>query len=810
MFSNYIKIAIRSILKNKLYAVINIMGLSMGLAIYLFGGLLAEYEYTHDAFFENADRIYTIRGEVSAEADMGISQIDGVQSAVGPVVKAELSEVDAVARTIVREFLVSVGEDNYYQNLRFADPELLQIFNFEYIYGDATALNSSTGVLISETMAEKYFGAENPIGKTITLDHEHDLSVVAVIKDVAQNSHFSSGIIKVITNPLDLVVPISAMERITDFVPDSNWGDTSSGNLTYVMIPTIHDQQWLQTQIEGIYDRHFPEEQRAFLSGMLVRPMIDANTAIWDTLGIPVIDVVAMLGLLVLIIACVNYTNLATAQSMGRAREVGLRKTLGASRLQLLSQFIIESLAITLFAMILALVMLELIIPLFNSASGKLLTIDYLSTLPWLLTTTLLVGILAGAYPALLITKTNPIEALRDEARKGRSASWVRGLMIGVQFTISVGILASVLVVYAQNKKVEESSNIFPKDQVYTLDRLNVEQMEDRHEVLRNEMLNIPYVEGFTLSSQVPYEQTNSTIRASLVLNEFNSTVNMNQLNIDDKFVGTYDIPVVAGRNISRDIALDTHIRERGGVNTLINEIAVNALGFSSPEAAIGQVFYEDEGERGITTYTIVGVLADRNILGLFNKVKPFFFFARDASYRVASIKISQNASSGVVQDIEDVWQEVYPDYPMQGKFLDETFQMIFIIFDMATKSLAAFALFALFLASIGLFGLAAFMAEQRTKEIGIRKVLGASNNQIIKLLIWQFSKPVIWATPIALGLSYFASSSYLEFFAERISLPYGMLIGAGIGGLLLSWLTVATHARNIAKTNPVHALHYE
>lgn len=810
MFNNYIKIAIRSILKNKLFAIINILGLSMGLAIYLFGGLLATYEYSHDTFFDNFERIYTIRGEVSPEANIGISEIDGIQSAVGPVIKADLSEVEAVARTIFREFLVSVDEDNYYQRLRFADPELLQIFNLDYIYGDASALDSSTGVLISETLAEKYFGSQNPMGKTITLDHEHDLSVVAVIKDVPQNSHFSSGIIKVITNPLDLVVPMSAMERITDFVPDSNWGSTSTGNLTYVMIPAVHDQQWLQTQIEGVYERHFPEEQRAFLSGLFVRPMIDANTAIWDTLGIPVIDVVEVLGLLVLIIACVNYTNLATAQSMGRAREVGLRKTLGASRLQLLSQFIIESLAITLFAMIIALVMLEIAIPLFNSSTGKTLLIDYVSTLPWLLTTTLLVGILAGAYPAYLITKTNPIEALRDEARKGRSASWVRALMIGVQFTISVGILASVLVVYAQNSKVEESSNIFPKDQIYTLDRLDVEQMEDRHEVLRNEMLNIPYVEGFTLSSQVPYEQTNTTIRASLILNDFNSTVNVNQLNIDDHFVETYDIPLVAGRNISRNIALDTHIRESGRVNVMLNEIAVKSLGFSSPEAAIDQFFYEDEGDRGITTYTIVGVLEDRNILGLFSKIKPFFFFMRDASYRVGSIKISKNASSGVVQDIEDVWQEVYPDYPIQGKFLDETFQMIFMIFEMATKSLAAFALFALFLAAIGLFGLAAFMAEQRTKEIGIRKVLGASNNQIIRLLIWQFSKPVLWATPIALGLSYYASFRYLEFFADRISLPYGMLIGAGIFGLILSWVTVATHAFNIAKTNPINALHYE
>ena len=562
--------------------------------------------------------------------------------------------------------------------------------------------------------------------------------------------------------------------------------------------------------MDGIYERHMPDDQKDFLDGFDVRTLSEANTAIWDMLGIPVISVVEGLGIMVLIIACVNYTNLATAQSMGRAREVGLRKTLGAGHVQLLSQFIIESLTITLFAMLLALAFLELVIPVFNSASGKILTIDYLSTLPWLLLTTVLVGVLAGAYPSYVITRTNPIDALRDVARKGRAATLIRAIMIGIQFTFSVCILAMVLVVYAQNQKVEESSRIFPKDQIYTLDRMDVEQMEDRHEVLRNEMLNIPYVQDFALSSQVPYEQNNSTIKASTILNEIENGVSLNQLNIDDRFVEVYDIPMVAGRKTTRDVAMDTHIRENGAVNVMINELAATQLGFASSEAAIGQIFYEDEGDNGITTYTIVGVMENRNILGLFNVVKPFFFLMRDASYRVASIKISSNAPVSVVDDIEEVWQEVYSDYPMQGKFLDETFQMVYVIFDMGTKSLAGFAFVALSLAAFGLFGLAAFMAEQKTREIGIRKVLGASNNQIVQLLILQFSTPVLWATPIALGLAYFASQTYLDFFAERIGLPYGMLLGAGVAGLLLACATVATHAINIAKTNPVNALYHE
>ncbi len=810
MFQNHVKIAIRSILKNKLYAIINILGLTMGLSIYLFGGLMANYEYTHDTFFKNYDRVYTIRGEVNPLAGIGIGQVDNVPSGVAPVMKAELEEVEAIARTIFRDFLVSINEDNYYENVRFADAELLDIFDFEFIIGDKSALSNSTGIIISESYAKKFFGDQDPIGKTITLDHEHDLSINAVIRDLPQNSHFSSGVLPMLTRPLNIIIPMSAMERITDFQPDTNWTSTSTGNLTYVMLPETLDQQWLQDQLPGIYERHFPEEQRSFLSGMLTRPLIDANTALWDTIGLPVITIIEILGLMVLIIACVNYTNLATAQSMGRSREVGLRKTLGAGRTQLLTQFIIESITTTMIALVLAITVLEIIIPLFNSATGKILSIDYLSDLPMLLATALIVGLVAGAYPAYVISKESPISALRDSGRKGRGAVWIRASMIAVQFIFSVGILAAVLVVYEQNKKVEENSQIFPKEQVFTLDRLNVEQMEDRHEVLRNEIMNIPYVEQFSLSSQVPYEQTNTNIKASRVLNDFSAAINFNQLNIDDQFAVLYDIPIVAGRNISRDIAMDTHIRENKAVNVLVNEIAAKDIGFESSAAAVGQVFYEDEGDRGITTYTIVGVLEDRNILGMFNDVKPFFFFKRDASYRVASIKLSKNASFDVVDDIEEVWTEVYPDYPMQGKYLNETFQMVYMLFELATSSLATFALFALFLAAIGLFGLAAYMAEQKTREIGIRKVLGASNNQIIRLLIWQFSTPVLWATPIALGLSYYASNKYLEIFADRISLPYGMLLAAGIGGIVISWLTVATQAFTIAKTNPVNALYHE
>ncbi|MBT6329075.1 MAG: hypothetical protein HOJ34_04760, partial [Kordiimonadaceae bacterium] len=400
--------------------------------------------------------------------------------------------------------------------------------------------------------------------------------------------------------------------------------------------------------------------------------------------------------------------------------------------------------------MILALSALEIIIPMFNLATAKILDLNYFATMPWLVMTTATVGVLAGTYPAYLITKTSPIEALRDGARKGTSSAWVRGGMIGIQFSLSVFMLALVLVVYSQNKKVEQNLDLFPTPQIYTLDRVGIDQIEPRHDVLRNEMLRIDGVEKFTYSSQVPFEGFNNGFVASTVLNDISSGFRINQMVADFEFLSTYDIELIAGRTTNLEVSMDTHIRERGAVNVMVNELAAQNFGFASPQDAIGKAFYEDEGRDGITTYTIVGVIEDQNIYGLAEPVYPFVYFTRGDSYRHASLKLSKDATPQTIAAIEATWDRVIPDYPLQSSFLESRFEEQFKLFDLSTKSLATFAIFALFLALIGLFGLAAFMAEQRTKEIGIRKVLGANTLQIIKLLIWQFSKPVLWATPVA------------------------------------------------------------
>jgi putative ABC transport system permease protein len=592
-----------------------------------------------------------------------------------------------------------------------------------------------------------------------------------------------------------------------------NWNNLSLGNLTYVMLPSELDGVWLQSQMEGIYERHVPDDQKDVIADITVSPLVNANLSIWEMIGLPVISVISLLSLMVLVVACVNYTNLATAQSLGRSREVGMRKTMGASQTQLLMQFLIESLVIAAIAMIFAIAFLEIVIPLFNNATNKNLTLNYVATMPWLLLTTALVGLLAGLYPAWLITRTNPIDALRDIARKGKKGSKVRSFMIGAQFAISAFMLAIVTIVYMQNERVQESSYIFPRAEIYTLERLQVEGISDRLDTLKIELEALPNVDSVSYSSQVPFEQNNSRRNLSLQPGDEAGEFSLQILRMSPDFLKTYDIPVLAGRNLNRDVANDAGIEDEDQqttLNVLINELALDKVGASSAADALNRRFYllNDNGVN--TEFVVVGVVPTQNIVGLFNEEKAWMYMYTPYALRTGSVRITGGSVMETVASNEDVWNKVIPDYPMQGRFLDEVFDDVYNVLKYMNMALAGFAFIALSLALIGLFGLAAFMATQRTKEIGVRKVLGASSLQIARLLVWQFSTPVLWALAVALPAAYFASKQYLNFFADRIEAPIPILLIAGAIAVMLAWGTVAAHAIRIARSNPIMALRYE
>lgn len=808
MFWNYLKIALRNLRKNKLFAAINIAGLALGLTIYVFGGLLVEYERTHDLFFEKAKRIYTVGSYAAEGLDVGVEVLGATFSAVGPIAGAELSDIEMFARTISLEFLIKTDVEGFYQDIRFADPDLLRIFELDYIHGDESALDDPSGMLITESMAIKYFGDTDVMGRVVTLDNEFDFTIAAVVRDLPSNTHFNSTF--VLESNFQVFAAIKALGRMRDFDEAGDWSNLSIGNMTYILLPESLDGAWLQNQLDSIYERLVPDEISEVISGFRVQPLRNANLAVWDMIGLPVIMAIQLLSLLVLIVACVNYTNLATAQSLGRSREVGMRRTMGADRTQLLVQFLVESLTIAAIAMIVAIAAIEVIIPLFNNATNKSLAIDYLRTLPWLIVTTVVVGLFAGAYPAWLITHARPIDALRDIARKGKKGSKVRSVMIGAQFAISAFMLSVVTIVFMQNEKVKESSYVFPRSEIYTLERLNVETIRDRLDTLRHELEAQPNVASAAFASQVPYEQNNATFDVAMQPGDEAGKVRMHQINITPGFLDVYDIPLLQGRDLSRSVSNDERKEESEVINVLVNELALEKLGIASPAEAINQRFYELNEDNALREMIIVGVVPTQNITGLFNTDKPWVFMYGPAFLRIGSVRLAGGEAMQAIGQIESAWKRVIPEYPIQGRYLDDVFDDMYVILKYMNLALAGFAFVALSLALIGLFGLAAFMATQRTREIGIRKVLGANSLQIARLLVWQFSKPVIWALIIALPAAWFASNIYLNFFADRIDTMIVILLVSGLIAVILAWGTVAGHALRISRSSPILALRYE
>ena len=809
MFQNYIKIALRALSKNKFYAAINIIGLALGLTVYLFSSILADYEYNHDTMFQNHQRTYTIGSIMSPLANIGVKELDNTYSAMGPLLGVELEDLEIFARTIEQDYLVTVADNHFHENIKFADKELLSIFDLQYIHGDKSALSDPKGFIVTRETAMKIFGRTDVIGETVLLNHEFDLHVTAVIEELPQNSHFNSSIIG---DDLKILASLVALNRINGWDLAGNWSNLSLGNQVYIMTKKAVPLAELNRKVNTVFDNHVEAEMKEkFLTALKVVRLKDTHAGFWDMTGMPVIESVKILGLLVLIIAIVNYTNLATAQSIGRTREVGLRKTLGAERSQLMTQFLTESLTIAFISMVLAIVFLELLVPQFNSATDKVVVLDYLGIMPWLITTILIVGLLAGAYPSYLITKISPIDALNNVNSKGSKGSLFRSIMIGTQFMLAIFMLALVLIVFFQNGKVQESSNIYPKDEVLLLSKIGVESIRNRENTLRTELLQLNDVTSVTFAAQVPFEQSNRTRSVMNVKGDEDSKFQINLNTVDHDFIKTFDIPIIAGRDFSRDVIADeVRDREIRQANVIVNELLITKLGYKSSNEAIGQTFWGEKGDVEAYQYNIIGVMADQNLLGLHNKVKAWVFRIAPDSHNYGAIRIRKGAPSTVITQIEEVWKKVIPDYPIEHSYLDGLFNRVYNMYKTMNAVLASFAGLALLLALIGLFGLAAFMARSRTKEIGIRKVLGASLNQIVRLLIWQFSKPVMWAIVIALPLAYFASKLYLQFFAERIDFQIQVILLSGVIAVLSAWIVVALHAYRIATSNPIKALRYE
>ncbi|MFC1484351.1 FtsX-like permease family protein [Candidatus Neomarinimicrobiota bacterium] len=819
MLYNYWITALRNLKKRASSTIVQVLGLAIGLTVFTLVQVIAAYEENFDTFFPNHDRIYSAYIMVKPESGFGLKSTDGVYTALQPILEAEVPDIEKSARCMGREQLVRSGENKFYESMRFVDHDFLDIFELEFIYGNASeALDDPTSVILSESLAKKYYRDQNPLGEILTVETRHELQVTGVFRDLPSNTHFTSSFTG--TGTLDMIATTGAHIRINEFDPQGSWTSLSSNNMTYMLLPEGSDPHDFEARMNAVTEKYLSEDIMQFHDGFALRPLQNMNLFIWETSGIPALGAIRILGLIILLIACLNYMTLAAARGLSRLREVGLRKSIGASRGQLIFQFLVESVVIALFALAISIVLAKLVIPVVGQQIGRAIAFHPFSSpaaLAGLLGLMLLTGLFAGGYPALVISRARIPDALRGDTGRLGKRNVMRNILLVIQYTSSIVLAIAVMITFAQNQKLQEGDFRYHRDHIVNVNRMSNPNIAPHYDVLRTEWQTIPGVEIVTISSQVPFQQRHDIQRVSPISGDESRKLDMQRMDIGEDFATAYDLDLLAGRYLAPQYGEDVYRvdeeREyaQSMVNTVINMKAVTALGFESPGDAVGKFFYEIGDEASDVTFRIVGVVGDVNILGFHNKIRPMAFFMPEEMVRgVASIRISAENTAETLSQIDATWDRVIPDYPIEREFLDDGFKDIFEILQGINVALIIFSVIGITLAIVGLIGMTVFLTNARTKELGVRKVLGASESRLVRMLTWQTSRPVLIALIIACPLAYFAMGAYLNFFVDRVALSPVFFLQIGVVVMIIAWLIVGIRAYRVAITNPAEVLRYE
>jgi putative ABC transport system permease protein len=803
MFRNYLTVAVRNLVRHKVHSFINISGLAIGMACCILILLFVQDELSYDRTHENADRIYRILVEYST----GSGQTGKIEATSGPMAPALLDEYPEVIHAVrIRpggEVLVGYGDKRFYEErFCFTEPGIFDVFTFPLIKGDPkTALKEPDSIVITEEIARKYFGDEDPMGKTLRVDNKQDYRITGVLQKVPSNSHFG----------FDLFASIGSLSGILEH-RFNNWGSFMLE--TYLLLPEGYPPAQLEEKFPLFIEKYMGEMisasglKFAFYLQPLTRIHLYSNMdyGIGSEGDIRSIYVVSAIAFFILLIACINFTNLSTARSANRAKEVGMRKVVGANRLQLIKQFLGESVLLSFIALLLSVALVELFLPAFNTLSGKELTIGYCDNhllLFCLFGIALLVGIFSGGYPAFFLSAFQPVEVLKGSPKRGLKSPLLRRILVVFQFVISIILIIATGIVYDQLNYMRNENLGFDREQVVVMPILRDKSLKERYESIKSELLQHPGILSAAASSQTP----GNSFEGFSVRREGNTDTAPNErkvmphLFIDYDFIETLGIELATGRNFSKDFATD----EKKGF--LFNESAVKELGWESPEAAIGKQIEWDGWLKG---NTIIGVVKDFHFLSLRHKIGPVAMRIYPEYFNCISVKIRPDNIPATLAFLETIWRKFAPSYPFEYFFLDDHFEKLYKAEHKLGKIFGFFSLLAIFIACLGLFGLASFATEQRTKEIGIRKILGASISGIVLLLSKEFTKLVIVSNLVAWPVAYWAMNRWLQDFAYRIHIGVGTFLLAGVLALVIALLTVSFQAVKAALANPVEALRYE
>jgi len=790
MFENYFKVAYRNLKKNKAYTFISVFGLALGLAVCALLLLYVQNEFSYDQFNKNADNIYRL------------TQPEHAYHA--PQVAIKLADNLPEIKDFVRIFPMDSGIIEYdnkkfkEKNVPFADPALFRMFSFQFVSGDnETALDKPFTTVISETFAQKYFANENPIGKVLKWGGEYDYTITGVMKDMPQNSHFR----------YDIILTLSGVDKVFGSLIE-NWGWQNF--LVYFELQEGFSKSSLEEKCENLIqpfynpnnsntDKPFPQYLLQSLKDIHLYSAHIEND-IQPQNSITYVLIFSAIGILILLIACVNYINLLTANATTRMKEIGIKKVIGATRNQLALQFVGESFLVLFIAFIISLIFVQLSLPIFESLTGKVLSFTALITLKNIVgVLVFLVGtsFIAGFYPAFFLSKLEPIQTLRAKSYTGKSKINFRTLLVGVQFTIVIVLICSALFMFSQIDYLQNKKLGFDKDFVLTSEINGAFDNVEKYNALKAALLKESFVASVSSGSRVPSNTT--TNFGTLIPEGETKPTSIAFVHVHQDYFETLGIEPVKGRLFSTQLTTDID-------NAIIlNESAVKELMLKGNP--IGQSLKCDWPK---SNRTIVGVTDDINFESLYGRVRPTAFLIDYSECSRLIVKVNPSNTETTINKLQAICSNFYPDEIFEFHFLDDKLEYLYQS-DINTFQLMGYLTFlSIFISSMGLFGLALFSMKGRTKEIGIRKVLGSSTPRILILLVKDFTKWVLIANIIAWPIAFYAVNKWLQNFAYRIEMNYWLFLLGGFITFLIVLGTVGYQAIKAAIANPVNSLKNE
>jgi putative ABC transport system permease protein len=800
MFRNYFITAYRNIFRHKVFSFINISGLALGITACLLIGLFVYDEYKFDKFISGGDRVYRVYYEITG--DEGTDYIGTTPAMFATTLEQNFPEVEQTLRVMElrSKLLFEKGNKKMYEGKGiFADSTFFDLFPLSFTHGSAAgALIEPASIVISEDMAERYFGKESPVGEVIQMN-KNPFKVTGVFQD---NPRFHLSINFIL--PMAAGVPQEQLQNWTTYAYNS-----------YVRLAEGANVNDLETKFQSYTEPFLKGEGPVFLPRF--QPLSDIHLQSFDFKhdmaqkgNITYVRALSIIAIFILLIACFNFVNLATAKSLQRAKEVGVRKVIGASRKQLVLQFLGETILITTISVIFSAALSSLFLPMLNEFTGKQMTFNVfsdpsLAVLLFLMT--LVVGILAGFYPALILSGFQPIKVLKggsvSEVSPGR-IPWLRQGLVVAQFSISVLLIISAIIVITQVNFLHNKDLGFNKEEIMFFP-MRGENMQANYETFKNELLKSPHVTSVSIGYGFPGDMFGDGLMTAPIKGE-QKKIKATQLMVDTDYIKTLGIQLLAGRDFSKEKKTD---RDEAYI---INETTVRELGFETPEQALGQTLMWNTWRNPdlVKKGQVIGVVKDFHYKSLYDKVEPTVLQIYPEAYSKVAVKMKTADVANTIVYVKNVWDKFSPDYPIEYNFLDENFDQMYKAEDKLKSLLWIFTGITIFVSCLGLFGLAAYAAERRRKEIGIRKILGASVRGIVLLLSKEFFKMVIIALLIASPVAWYFMHQWLQDFAYRIDIGWWVFGVAGAAVIIIALLTVCFQALKAATANPVKNLRIE